>query len=272
MMTIAAPLGQMSATSELAEQIASWLRAHLESSWADRFVLGLSGGIDSAVVAGLAARGVDSDRVLGIMMPSASNPDDLVSAQRVVDAFGIAAMTIDLTGAAEELFTVLPSAADVHSALNLRNDPPDEAVQLANANVKPRLRMTSLYYVANLCRGIVLGTGNKTESMIGYFTKYGDGGVDLLPLVELYKHEVRELARVIGVPKSVIDRPPSAGLWEGQTDEDEIGITYDDLDRTLAAIEHGDTDGIPADVLARVQAMIDGSRHKRQPAPAFTRG
>ncbi len=271
-MSIAAPSEQMGATSELAEQIASWLREHLESSGADRFVLGLSGGIDSAVVAGLAARGVGSDRVLGVMMPSASNPDDLVSAQRVVDAFGIASMTIDLTGAAEHLFTVLPNAGEIRSTLSLRDDPPAEAVQLANANVKPRLRMTSLYYVANLCRGIVLGTGNKTESMIGYFTKYGDGGVDLLPIVDLYKHEVRELARVIGVPQSVIDRPPSAGLWEGQTDEDEIGITYDELDRTLAAIERGDTDGVPAEVLARVRAMIDGSQHKREPAPALTRG
>jgi NAD+ synthase len=270
-MSTAAPSGQMSATSELADQIASWLRQHLESSGADRFVLGLSGGIDSAVVAGLAARGVGGDRVLGIMMPSASNPDDLVSARRVVDAFGIASMTIDLTGAADNLFAVLPSAGDVQSTLGLADDLTAEAVQLANANVKPRLRMTSLYYVANLCRGIVLGTGNKSEAMIGYFTKYGDGGVDLLPIVDLYKHEVREVARVIGVPQSVIDRPPSAGLWEGQTDEDEIGISYDELDRTLAAIEQGDTAGVKEDVLARVQAMIDGSRHKRQPAPSFIR-
>ncbi len=114
--------------------------------------------------------------------------------------------------------------------------------QLALANVKPRLRMTSLYYLANRYNGLVVGTGNKTELAIGYFTKYGDGGVDVLPLGDLDKTAVRGLAGALGVPEPVINKAPSAGLWEGQTDEEEIGVTYDELDRVLATFageEHG---------------------------------
>jgi NAD+ synthase len=107
--------------------------------------------------------------------------------------------------------------------------------------------------------------------MIGYFTKYGDGGVDLFALTDLYKYEVREVARVLGVPDSVITRPPSAGLWAGQTDEDEIGLTYEVLDTTLQAIEKGDTSEVDPDVLARVQRMITTTHHKRTSVPAFKR-
>lgn len=257
---------------ELAEQIGAWLRDHLERSGADRFVLGLSGGIDSAVVAGLAAGGVGGDRVFGVMMPSASSPADRDAAILVADRFGIPTTTIDLTTPTQSLRSALPSAADVQQMLGLPAAPSADAVQLADANLKPRLRMATLYYVANLCRGIVLGTGNKSEAMIGYFTKYGDGGVDLMPLVDLYKHEVREVARAIDVPQEVIERPPSAGLWEGQSDEDEIGLSYDELDRTLAAIERGNTRDVPPATLEQVMRMIDGSEHKRQPVPRFDRG
>ena len=259
------------AATELADRISAWLKDHLDRSGADRFVLGLSGGIDSAVVAGLAARGVGSKRVLGVMMPSASNPDDLESAKLVAQAFDIPTMTVDLTEATTTLLSALPSPEDVAGTLGLDDQPAAGAELLASANVKPRLRMTTNYYVANLCRGIVLGTGNKSEAMIGYFTKYGDGGVDLKPISDLYKHEIREVARAIGVPQPVIDRPPSAGLWEGQTDEDEIGITYDDLDRTLSAIERGDTESIDPELAAKVQGMIDSSAHKRRPVPEFVR-
>lgn len=257
---------------QLASQISEWLRIHLEESGAARFVLGLSGGIDSALVCGLAARGVGSDRVVGVMMPSSSNPDDLESAKKVADAFKVKTLTVDLTGPTSTLMDALPASDVVMSALAVDSRVSPEAEQLAQANVKPRLRMATVYYIANLCGGVVLGTGNKSESMIGYFTKYGDGGVDLLPIIDLYKHEVRAVARAIGVPQPVIDRPPSAGLWQGQTDEDEIGLTYDQLDATLAAIERGDTGGIEDAVLEKVMGLVARSEHKRQPIPRFTRG
>jgi NAD+ synthase len=131
--------------------------------------------------------------------------------------------------------------------------------------------MTTLYYLANLCGGIVAGTGNRSEASIGYFTKYGDGGVDLFPIIDLYKFEVRAMARELGVPQSVIDRPPSAGLWIGQTDEEELGITYEELDRVLLAIESGDTAGVDPATLDRIVAMNQASEHKRRPVPSFTR-
>jgi NAD+ synthase len=256
---------------QLAEQISAWLREQLERSGAVRFVLGLSGGIDSAVVAGLAARGVGPENVLGVMMPSASNPDDAEAARLVADAFGIPTLMVDLTESTASLLAAMPSPGAVQEATSEAEPTSGHAQQLAHANLKPRLRMTTLYYVSNLCRGIVLGTGNKTESMIGYFTKYGDGGVDLKPISQLYKREVREVARAIGVPQEVIDRPPSAGLWAGQTDEKEIGLTYDQLDRTLAAIEEGDTSEIDPATLERIQQMIRTSEHKRQPVPEMMR-
>ena len=131
--------------------------------------------------------------------------------------------------------------------------------------------MSTLYYLANLTRGIVVGTGNKTELMIGYFTKYGDGGVDIFALTDLYKYEVRAVARAIGVPESVITRPPSAGLWAGQTDEQEIGLTYDELDSALSAMETGDTSVVNPEVLVKVERMVATTGHKRAPVPAFTR-
>lgn len=270
-MDTATQTGQSTEMTELADRISEWLREHLENSGADRFVVGLSGGIDSAIVAGLAARGVGSNRVVGVMMPSASNPDDLESAKLVAEAFGIPTMIVDLSAATTGLLSALPTPDEVSSALELAAAPSADAQQLANANVKPRLRMTTLYYVANLCRGVVLGTGNKSEALIGYFTKYGDGGVDLKPISNLYKHEVRAVARAIGVPQSVIERPPSAGLWQGQTDEDEIGITYEELDKTLQAIESGDTASVDPAVLDKVKGMITGSAHKREPVPEYTR-
>ena len=116
---------------------------------------------------------------------------------------------------------------------------------LALANIKPRLRMTTLYALANDENGLVVGTGNRTELSIGYFTKYGDGGVDVLPLGALDKTAVRGLARELDVPEAVIKRPPSAGLWQGQTDEAEIGLTYDELDWALAVIAREDGTGLP---------------------------
>lgn len=256
---------------QLADSISAWLREQFDQSGAARYVLGLSGGIDSAVVAGLAARGIGADKVLGVMMPSASNPDDAEAARLVAEAFGFPTLIVDLTEPTASLLAAMPLPESVQDATDEQRPADAHARQLAHANLKPRLRMTTLYYVANLCRGVVLGTGNKSESMIGYFTKYGDGGVDLKPISQLYKHEVRAVASAIGVPQAVIDRPPSAGLWAGQTDEKEIGLTYDQLDAALAAIESGNTEGIEPGVLERVQTMIRASEHKRQPAPEMMR-
>lgn len=237
----------------VAERIVAWLCERLAAAGAEGFVLGLSGGVDSATTAGLAVRAVGSERVLAALMPCHSLPEDAHLAALVVETFGIPTVTVDLSATYDMLVAALP-----------RSDHP-----LAAPNVKPRLRTIALYYLAQANNYLVLGSGNKTELEVGYFTKYGDGAVDLLPLGDLYKTQVWELARELGVPSEVIERPPSAGLWPGQTDEGEMGITYRELDRVLAAIDAGDTSGIQPEVLEKVQGMIARSAHKRAMPPVF---
>lgn len=236
----------------LADEIAGWLRGEIEGAGLSGAVLGLSGGIDSAVVAGLCARAVGPDRVLGVAMPAHSLPADVEHARLAAETFGIEYREIDLSGIYDAFIEILPPGSP-----------------MANANIKPRLRMITLYHFANTLGRMVVGTGNRSELEVGYYTKYGDGGVDLLPIGGLLKTEVRELAREIGVPQVIIDRAPSAGLWEGQTDEGEMGITYEQLDRTLEAIASGDTSGIDPGVLEKVQHMHRISAHKRKLAPIY---
>ena len=237
----------------LSDQIATWLNEQLAAAGADGFVLGLSGGVDSATAAALAARAVGPQRVLAALMPCHSQPEDARLAHVVAEAFGIPTVTVDLCGAYDALIAELPASEH----------------PLAAANIKPRLRMVTLYYLAQSRNYLVLGSGNRTEIMVGYSTKYGDSGVDLSPTGSLYKTQVWELARQLGVPRPVIERPPTAGLWPGQTDEGEMGITYVELDRVLAAIEAGDTSGIGPATLEKVKRMIARSAHKRAMPPVF---
>jgi NAD+ synthase len=237
----------------LANAIEQWLRSKVEESGAHGIAVGLSGGIDSAVVVTLAVRALGPDRVTGIIMPAQSLQADIDDARLVTDGLGLDALLIDLSGPFETLVATLPPGSD-----------------LAAANIKPRLRMITLYHVANTNNLLVSGTGNRSELMAGYFTKYGDGGVDLLPLGSLYKYQVRDLARAIGVPEQIIERPPSAGLWAGQTDEDEMGITYEELDGILEAMEmDGDLSRFKPDRVEKVRAMIRRSTHKRAMPPVF---
>jgi NAD+ synthase len=237
----------------LSDAIAAWLREELDEAGSQGFVLGLSGGVDSATAAALAVRAVGSDRVMGVLMPCESAPEDSRLARLVAQTFSIATVTVELTRCFRELMSALP--------------PSDH--RLARHNVKPRLRMSALYYLAAANRLLVLGSGNKTELAVGYFTKYGDGGVDLLPLGDLSKTQVWQLARDLGVPREVVERPPSAGLWPGQTDEGEMGITYSELDRILSAISAGDSSQIGEAKLQKVEMMMRQSEHKRAPIPVY---
>ena len=237
----------------LSDQIAVWLREYVFSAGAVGFVVGLSGGVDSATASALAVRAVGAERVLAALMPCHSHPEDATLGQLVADTFSIPTVTVDLTASYDALTAAFP--------------PSDH--RMAAANVKPRLRMITLYYLAQSHNYLVPGSGNKTEIAVGYFTKYGDAGVDLLPLGELYKTEVWEMARELGVPHEVIERPPSAGLWPGQTDEGEMGITYRRLDRVLAAMEAGDRLTIEPAVLEKVERMVARSAHKRAMPPMF---
>jgi NAD+ synthase len=237
----------------LPDQFAAWLRAQLTAASAEGFVFGLSGGVDSATIAALAVRAVGPERVLAALLPCHSQPEDARLARLVADTFNIPTVTVELS--------------DAYDALTAHLPPSDHP--LAVANVKPRLRMIAWYYLAQAHNYLVLGAGNKTEIAVGYFTKYGDGGADLLPLGDLYKTQVWELARQLGVPQEVVERPPTAGLWPGQTDEGEMGITYRELDRVLAAIAAGNTSGVDRATLDKVEGMVARSAHKRAMPPVF---
>lgn len=245
----------------LASQITAWLRDRVTEAGATRLVLGLSGGVDSAVVCALAARAFGPGNVIAAIMPIHSPAQDLEDAEIVARAFDVSPITLDLVPAYQAIFAAIPGSGV----------PKDAGNQLARSNVKPRIRMTALYYLAQSHGGLVVGTGNRIELGIGYFTKYGDGGVDLLPIGDLSKSEVRAMALELGVPASVIAKPPSAGLWYGQTDEADIGLTYDQLDCTLRAIASPTPGEVDQAFVARVQELVSRSAHKRQPIPMFVR-
>ncbi len=232
------------------ERIVEWLRAEVSGAGKSAAVVGLSGGIDSATVAALAKQAF-GEKAFGVIMPCDSDPRDAEDARLVAESIGLQYRTVDLT----------PVYAQLRETLGLS----DGAPRLASANLKPRLRMITLYAEAALRGALVLGTGNRSELEIGYFTKYGDGGVDLLPIGGFLKREVRELAREISVPQRIIDRQPSAGLWEGQTDETEMGMSYAELDEYLATGE-----GSPV-VAGLVDNLHRVSEHKRGLPPIFPR-
>ena len=251
--------------SKRTDAIVEWLRRRLTQSGARGFVFGLSGGIDSAVVARLCQTAAPAN-VIGLLMPCHSDPRDEADAALVAGRFEIPTMRVDLgptydlhTAALREAANALP--ADQFPDAAHRSE--DLKAKLPFANVKPRLRMTTLYYVANTLNYLVAGTGNRSELSIGYFTKYGDGGVDLLPIGELLKSEVRAAARDLGVPEPIIEKPPGAGLWPGQTDEAEMGVTYEVLEQYL---DKGAEAVAPA-LAMRIERLIRTSEHKRAIAP-----
>lgn len=251
--------------SKRTDSIVEWLRQRLNQSGARGFIVGLSGGIDSAVVARLCQAAAPAS-VAGVLMPCHSDPHDEGDAQLVADHFRIPTIRVDL-GPTYDRFTTavrdamlslppehFPGAAEATADLKAR---------LPLANVKPRLRMTTLYFVANTLNYMVAGTGNKSELAIGYFTKYGDGGVDLLPIGELHKSEVRTMAKELGIPDAVIDKTPSAGLWLGQTDEAEMGFSYAELEHYLTS----GAERVSPALAMRIERLIRTSEHKRAMAP-----
>lgn len=257
---------------ELRRRLGAWIREQLAAARLRGVVFGLSGGVDSAVVCGLAAEALGPERCLGVVMPADSAPEDARLAREVATRFGVSAIELDLSNPVRVLRDALAGNRDAARAAaqgvgtgatgtGPAASAPQE--QLAQANLKPRLRMVSLYYYANLLDYLVVGTGNRAEFTLGYFTKWGDGAADIFPLADLLKHEVWSLARELGVPAEVVERAPSAGLWPGQTDEEEMGLRYVHIDRWLATGTSGD-----ADVDREIERRHAASRHKVGTPPA----
>ncbi len=239
--------------------MAAWLQAECAAAGARGFVVGLSGGVDSAVVACLCQKAAPQ-HALGVLLPCYSHSDDEADARQVAAAIGVPIVRVDLDSTFDALTSTL---LDATKGLTTQPAPIDIKQQLPDANLKPRLRMTALYYIANSLNYLVAGTGNRSEIALGYYTKYGDGGVDLLPIGGLLKSEVRTLARELGVPAPIIDRPPSAGLWVGQTDEAEMGFTYDALERYL----RDGPQAVDPGTAARIEQLRRASDHKRALPP-----
>ena len=248
------------------KDIADWIRQRMTLAGARGLVLGLSGGIDSAVVARLCQMAAPG-KVVGVLMPCHSDPRDESDAKLVADHFGIPTIRVDLAPAYDRLVDDLQTAVATLPEGHTPMAPglaADIKARVPLANVKPRIRMAAVYFVANSLNYLVVGTGNRSELTIGYFTKYGDGGVDLLPIGPLLKSEVRVLAKQLEVPPAIIEKKPSAGLWLGQTDEDEMGFTYADLEKYL---EQGPETVAPALGL-RIERLMRSSEHKRSLPPS----
>ncbi len=234
------------------ERLVNWIKDQVFDSGLKGTVVGLSGGIDSAVTAVLCKKAFPNS-TLGLIMPCYSNSEDQAHAKMLAEKFDIPYKVINL----EKPFDAFQEIVD--EGEKLAED------SLVRANLKPRLRMITLYYYAGLNNALVVGTDNRSELEVGYFTKYGDGGVDITPLATLVKKQVREVAKYLGIPEVIITKQPSAGLWSNQTDEAEMGITYEQLDHYILTGEAEES------VKETVDRLNKRSRHKLKmpPKPDF---
>ena len=259
------PLDLRFSDDELAarsEHIQTFIADTVDAAGADEAVLGLSGGIDSTTVAYLAVEALGAENLHGLVLPSTvSSGENMSDAEVVAEDLGISYDVIEINPIVDSFLDAYPEGEDDYQAVG---------------NVRARVRGVLNYFVANHANHLVLGTGNRTEAMIGYFTKYGDQAVDCNPIGNLYKQQVRQLARHLDVPEPLVTKTPTAELWADQTDEEELGIDYDTLDAILALHVDGPLSttaaarelGVEEAVVEKVDGMVARSAHKRAMPPA----
>ena len=252
-------LDKLKINAEIAESIlTSFINSEITRAGFSHAVVGVSGGIDSALACFLAAKALGPDNVLALHMPyKTTSTESTEHAELVIARTGAQSLTVDITSMVEPLLDIIP-----------------ENAKIRRGNIMARQRMIILYDQSAAFSGLVVGTGNKTEILLGYTTLYGDSACAINPIGDLYKTQVRQLAEVMGVPQEVIQKPPSADLWVGQTDEDELGFTYEDVDQLLYnLVDEGYSArecveaGFNPDFVERVMKRIQGSQFKRMMPP-----
>lgn len=248
-------LERMNIHAPLARRILTgFIRDEIAKSGMTRCVMGLSGGIDSALSAYLSAEALGPENVLVVRMPyRTSSEASLTDAEAVIEDLGLPSLTIPITEMADPLIERFPDMSNVRKG-----------------NIMARLRMITLYDQSVAWGGLVMGTSNKTEFLLGYSTIYGDSGVAMHPIADLYKYQVRQLSRALGVPASIIDKAPSADLWAGQTDEDELGFSYDDADKVLYllvderyTVDEVAEEGFDRDFVHKIWERVKANHYKR---------
>lgn len=256
----------------LSDDIVNWMQKKVEERGADGALVGLSGGVDSALVAGLIKKAF-ADETMGVLLPCrGSHGKDNEYARLTADTFNLETITADLKPVYDsymEVFSELDLASVEKNYWPQTRVPTGDVENQAEHNMKPRLRMVALYYIAEKLNYVVMGTSNKSEIVTGYYTNHGDNATDLRPLGDLTKTEVWQLAREIGVPEQIIERPPTGGLRGTEGDEDEIGINYGELDQIYKALNNGgDIEQFASDKVERVKELINGASSKEK-IPVF---
>jgi NAD+ synthase len=260
-----APLPEME-PAQTANVIVAFIRAQLEQTGFQRIVLGLSGGVDSATVAFLCARAVGADNLLAVRMPfRTSSAASETDAMLVVTALGCRTERVDITPMVEPMLALIDATGQA---------PAGDALNVRRGNIMARQRMIVIYDRSAAFDALVAGTSNKTEALLGYGTLHGDMAAAFAPIGDLYKTQLRGLARHLGVPEEVVAKPPSADLWPGQTDEGELGRSYDELDRTLFAlvdrrwaVDRCVAAGLDRELVAWVSRRVARMEFKRQQPP-----
>jgi len=245
-------------------RIKRFIKDYVQKTKTKGIVIGVSGGIDSSTTAALAALAIGGDKITALNMPEKEtyNPTDIKHAKLVAKKFGFKLQTIDITPILDTYYKTIPAYA--------QND------KLSQANLKARTRMTILYYYANTKNKLVCGSSDKSETMMGYFTKWGDAAADLSPLMDLYKTQVRQLAAHIGIQKEIIVKPPSPQLWPGQLAEKELGVKYEVLDLILLGLENFMSPEeiaheleLPLKLVLEIKETWLAREHKRRPPLTF---
>jgi len=239
-----------------ADVIKSFISFRVNEAKAKGVVIGLSGGLDSAVTTKLCVEALGKEKVFCFLLPTENTPkEDTEDALEFAKSLGVKYRIINISGIVKKI------ASTIHNKMKKKE----------MGNIHARTRMIVLYYFANKNNYLVVGSGNKTELLMGYFTKYGDGACDIMPLGDLYKTQVRELAKHLKIPEKIINKTPRAGLWKGQTDESELGIKYEILDQILYGMEKGlknneivKSVGVEISEVKRIKNIVNSTKHKRK--------